>query len=229
MGSMVNFDRFSQLRKATHVPPGKISAGFVPHEEFHRYKWLHPEKTDTKWYYRVPAKGGLTIPRNPNFYSTLDPEIHDVVKRLHAGGIATTPSCSGHFHDKKIYEDLFMGLSETREMIQDKGIFLIDPEDEREYFYKNKHYKLPWEKTEFVNRSIEHGMRGVLGMHDPSKKIFRRLESADISNSEIKRDGEITVFLTLPQREFEMKESWKAFNEVFSSENYPIWSLQNLQ
>jgi hypothetical protein len=229
MGSMVNFDRFSKLRKATHIPAGKISAGFVPHEDFHRFKWLQPEATDTKWYYRVPHRGNIKIPNNPNFYHTLDPELKDIVQGLHSAGIATTPSCSGHFHDKSVYEDLFMGLSESCEIIKDKGVVLVDPEDGREYFYKNSHYKLPWEKTEFVNKSIEHGMRGVLGMHDPSKKIYRRLEKSEIPNSELKRDGEITIFLTVPEREFQIRESWKALKEALSSENYPIWGLQNLQ
>ena len=213
---MENFVDFSKSNKRIQIPAGKISPGFVPHEQFHRYKWLSPKSSKDKWYYRIPSMGIYQIPENPEFYDTLDGELAEAVKTLHERGIPTTPSCAGHFNDKEVYEDLWVGLNETCSCIRDQGVELVNPEDEKEYFYRNPRFQMPFEKTHFVNQSLDHGRKGVLGMFDPNDKYYNKLQKANIPASQTLKDGTITIFLTSPNNLAQLKECWDSFTKTIS-------------
>lgn len=210
---MENFVDFSKLNKRIQIPAGKISPGFVPHEQFHKYKWLSPKSSNDKWYYRIPSMGIYQIPENPEFYDTLDAELGEAVKTLHGRKVPTTPSCAGHFNEKEVYEDLWVGLNETCNCIRDKGVELVNPEDGTEYFYRNPRFKMPFEKTHFVNQSIDHGRKGVLGMFDPQDAYYEKILNARIPNSQTVKDGVITIFLTNPHSEKKLKECWNSFTK----------------
>jgi hypothetical protein len=211
---MENFKDFTTRNKATQIPAGKISPGFVPHEQFHKYKWLSPKSGNDKWYYRIPSMGIHQIPDNPEFYDTLDADLSEAVKFLHKNGVPTTPSCSGHFNEKKVYEDLWVGLSESCSCIRKDGLDLINPENGKTYFYKNPNFQIPFNKSHFVNQSIQHGKMGVLGMVDASDKFYNKLMKANIPNTQTIKDGQVTLFLTSPNSESELEECWQGFTKA---------------
>ena len=215
---MKNFENFVKRMGMVQIPAGKIFPGIIEHEKFHRYKWLSPKGNKDKWYYRIPSMGIYQIPDVPEFYDTLDADLSEAVMHLHKKGVPTTPSCSGHFHDEQLYEDLWVGLNETCDCIRKEGIELINPEDGKEYFHKNPKFQIPFNKSHFVNQSIEHGKKGVLGIYDPFNNYYDKISKSAIKDSQTLKDGHVTIFLTSPVTESALKECWKSLTQTIVGE-----------
>lgn len=195
----------------------KISPDFIPHEKFHRHKWLIPKSGRNKWYYQEESNGILSSSLDSEFKETLDPLIREAVEILHKKGIPTTPSCSGHFsedsHYDKVYEDLVKECGEIRST----GILMMDPQTKEEILLKDPDYILPWGKGSFIEKAREHGKIGVLGFHDPHRKYFNKLEESRIPHSQILRDGDISIFIVSPIEENDLAECWGLFTSSVSS------------
>ena len=199
------------------IPSGRISPGFVVHEEFQNYKWLKPEYTHNVWYYRLPSAPILSIPKEEMFTESLDPELQRSVDALHSAKIPTSPSCAGHWYSEEDYKRIFKDLEKEAKQIRKKGILLKDPTDGKQYFYKNPHYSLPWDESTFIEEAREHSKKGVIGIFDPLNKFYDDLTNFKIKNSQTIKSGDLTLFLTSPFSKEEIQKIWKEFENVIFS------------
>lgn len=189
-----------------------ISPDFTPHEEFHKHRWLLP--SEGTWYYKLKDLRPCAIPKNRGFAQTLDPELKDLVGFLHSKKIPTTPSCSGHFSSDEKWAEVFDSLQDQASIIRANGLDMSDPEDGQKFNLKNPDYQLPWTKNAFVERAKEHAKLGVLGIYDPGNFIAKKITSNKIPNSQVIKDGPITLFLTSPKTPQELKECWSSLGSI---------------
>jgi hypothetical protein len=202
------------LKKLNESKSGEIiSPDFTPHEEFHKHRWLLP--SGGTWYYKLKDLRPCVIPKNSKFSQSLDPELKQLVDFLHSKKIPTTPSCAGHFTSDDEWSTVFDSLSDQKEKIKTTGLELIDPEDGSRYNLKNSNYELPWDKKAFVERAKEHSKFGVLGIYDPGNFFAKNISKKNIPNSQVTKDGSITLFLTSPKSDEELKECWSKLTETF--------------
>lgn len=190
------------------------SPEFTPHEEFHKFRWL--KSSGGKWYYRLKDFKPCVLPKNQNFHQSLDPELQKVVSYLHGKKIPTTPSCSGHFHSPDQWAEKWEDLMSECKEIRGHGLKLTDPEDNFSTTLKDPAYNLPWSKKSFVERAAEHQKFGVLGLYDPGNFFAKKISHAKIPNSQMKKDGALTLFLTSPRNAQELKECWSKFTEALT-------------
>lgn len=190
---------------------GNLSPDFTPHEEFHQYRWMKPEGGG--WYYKLKDFKPCVLPKNQDFHKSLDPDLSKVVNFFHSKKIPTTPSCSGHFSHPEEWSQKFDSLEADAKKIQGTGLKLVDPEDGYSIIAKDPRYKLPWNKKAFVERATEHQKFGVLGFYDPGNFFSKKIAAEKIKNTQLKKDGGLTLFLTSPKSEQELKECWLRFTE----------------
>ena len=189
-----------------------ISPDFTPHEEFHKHRWLLP--SGGNWYYKLKDLRPCTIPKNPEFTNTLDSELKSLVSFLHSKRIPTTPSCAGHFRPDEEWSEVFDSLQKQESVIKTEGLHMQDPEDGRKFTLRNSDYQLPWTKDAFVERAKEHAKFGVLGIYDPGNFIAKKITSSNIPNSQVTKDGPITLFLTSPKTPQQLQECWTGLASI---------------
>lgn len=153
----------------------KINPDLIPQKDFHKGYWLNIDEPNP-WYYFFPAQRSFRIPSNKRFYQTLDDSLVKPVKLLHSKGIPTTPSCSGHFFGGDYYFEIYKNLTADSEKIVNEGIILQDSETGTEYFYRNPTFKLPWDYSSFVERSLVYQITGVLGFIDLERTLYKLLK-----------------------------------------------------
>ena len=107
------------------------------------------------------------------------------------------------------------GLEVGDLIVEDLGGYIkVMSEDGKEYFHKNPKFQIPFNKSHFVNQSIEHGKKGVLGIYDPFNNYYDKISKAAIKDSQTLKDGHVTIFLTSPVTESDLKECWKRFTQT---------------
>jgi len=184
---------------------------FVPHEEFHKFSWYTP--SNGSWYFRSPNKKKPEVPKSRHvLLSTLDPLLVSPVSFLYKNGIPTTPSCTGHFKGKRNFSKVFKDLQETEERVKTVGDAMFDPEKNSKVVFKNSSFELPWDAHQFCERCEENSRMGVIGIQDPDNIFFGLLTG--IERSQSIKDGDLTIFLTSPTTELELKKCWKDFDAV---------------
>lgn len=188
-----------------------VSPDFVPHEDFHKYKWLLPKGKKSKWYYAKESNGIYQVPNAKDFLDTVDPEIREAVNRLHEMGMPTTPSCSGHFLNEGYYGQIHDDLIQECQTINTDGMEFIDPESGESHYVKDPGYKVPWNRSSFIERGMSHGHMGTIGVYDPSGKLVAKLSEQMPECAQIMEDGNLMLFVTNPKTEEEMMETWKSF------------------
>jgi hypothetical protein len=72
----------------------------IPTRDAHRYRWL-TLMGEKGWFYAVPRASQKLGSRSVD-PATLDPSLRVLVSELHARGVATLPSCEGHFDPANI-------------------------------------------------------------------------------------------------------------------------------
>jgi hypothetical protein len=205
LDSLYRYENF--LQKLNESKSGElISPDFTPHEEFHKHRWLI--SSGGNWYYKLKDLRPCTVPKNPEFSKTLDLELKELVIFLHSKKIPTTPSCAGHFSPDDQWYSAYDELESHKNIIRNQGLELKDPEDGLKYMLKNPNYELPWNKKAFVERAKEHAKFGVLGIYDPGNFIAKKITSYNIPNSQVTKDGQITLFLTSPKTPGQLKDCW---------------------
>jgi hypothetical protein len=209
LDSLYRYENF--LQKLNESKSGDlISPDFTPHEEFHKHRWLAP--SEGTWYYKLKDLRPCTVPKNPSFTETLDPELKELVTFLHSKKIPTTPSCAGHFNPVEQWSEVYDELESHKNLIRNQGLELKDPEDGSKYTLNNPNYELPWNKKAFVERAKEHAKFGVLGIYDPGNFIAKKITSSNIPNSQVIKDGPITLFLTSPKTPQQLQECWSGLS-----------------
>ena len=190
----------------------RLYPDLIPHEKFHKGIWLSTPKTP--WYYFLHKDRDYTLPQNPKFYSTLDDSIKPIVHLLHKNNIPTTPSCSGHFYSKEHYIPTYNSLLNNQKLINNDGVILKDDETNKNYFYQNKNYKLPWTKDEFLDKITRYQLKGVLGFEDKNKDIFYELPNKDITPI---HDKGITIILTDCRKKKDCQDIWNNVHNNLSN------------
>lgn len=188
-----------------------MTPNFIPHTKFHRASWYN-EPGQCDWYWYAPRKS-WKLNRDKNFYDSLDLQLVDIVKMLHARGMLTTPSCTGHVRDESYYSDIWNSLKQQESRIQKNGIQLVNPENNHAVQYKDSAYKLPWSEQKFVSTGMKHGPIGCLGVH-PGK--HRNQLPDRVPGFITKQDGAFTIYLTKSDSADEIAEKWNQFKMKLS-------------
>lgn len=189
----------------------KLSPDFIPHQDFHKGYWLNINEPNP-WYYFFPTVRSYDIPKDYKFYDSLDRDLLNITKLLHNYKIPTTPSCSGHFSPPEYYVDIYSKLKQNEDKIRSNGVILNNKETSKNYYYKNPSYTLPWSQNEFVDRSLDYQTKGVLGIVDPSAKLFDY-----ISNElDCMHDGGITIVFENSTNSIDKSQNW---NQLYKSVN----------
>ena len=89
----------------------------------------------------------------------------------------------------------------------------IDDESNKNYFYQNKNYKLPWNLESFLDKIYTYQTKGVIGLKDKDKTFFDNLPKQDY---EVERDGDITIILTNSKNKKDCNEIWNLIHNNLS-------------
>lgn len=190
----------------------KLYCDLIPHIVFHKGIWL--SNKNVPWYFFLKTNRDYEIPNSSTFYESVDEYILPTIKKLHRYGIPTTPSCSGHFEDKKYYSEIYNQLKDFEGNLR-SGEILYDDENDRKFYYENKNYKLPWQKNDFLNKIIDYQKKGIIGFVDNNGEIYQRLK-----NPKYKKffDNGITLILVESKGINDMEKTWKlVHNDIFNN------------
>jgi hypothetical protein len=147
----------------------RITAAFIPHEEFHTGAWLQSMRKPG-WYYFMKKKTRNVI-TNEDFAGSVDAPLRELVTFLHEKGIRTTPSCAGHRFGKEDFGRIYDELEKDAAMIRGTGLALKDVETGQHYFLQRKKYTLPWTRSYFTRKMLTYQSNGIIGIR-PGR--FRR-------------------------------------------------------
>ncbi len=190
----------------------KITPDFIPETEFHTGKWLLPIKRPS-WYY-FWKKRNPNIITNNLFLESVDEPLRELVKFLHKKGIRTTPSCAGHHKSERNFEKIFASLEEDKEDIKGNGFELTDVETGKHHLYKNKRYKLPWDKETFLEKAVNYQQDGVIGLKMGNrKKLKHKILELKIDGATISQKDGIVFIHTHEANGGDIKEIWKRITE----------------
>lgn len=187
----------------------KLRSDLVPHTDFHKGLWLLSEHSP--WFFFLKTPRNFIIPKKKSFYETVDEDLLEIVKYLHSKGIPTTPSCSGHIKNPKIYKEIYNSLIDTEKVIKKDGIYLNNPETQRKFFYKNPNYKISMEKEEFMDEIQEYQKKGVLGFSDDGyvySKVRNKIPSL--------HDNGKTFVFSKSNTTNEISDYWKKITKLIS-------------
>lgn len=148
-----------------------LEAGIVPHRTWFWRQWF--QGSGTRYYHRPRP---VTAPFTPgaDFYQRVDPLLRDICRYLHRRGLGTTPSCEGHFHGKRYFEEVWNELQQEAQAITRTGLVVKEAESGRSYLFRDAHYRLPWHDFEqFFGESIAHQGWGYLGILIPRQQGAR--------------------------------------------------------
>lgn len=205
----------------------RITPDLIPHTEFHTGAWLQSAERPS-WYY-FSKKLNPNIITNKDFMQSVDEPLKEIVQFLHAHGIKTTPSCSGHYFNREKFERIYDELVEDSALIKQEGLMMRDIETGELHLYKSKTYALPWTKNEFLERIKNYQGKGVLGLHTGNrKKLKHELLSLKMEHVKISERGNIVLFLTGEDGAGDIRETWKAITKqvklVFDAHDfsYPV-------
>lgn len=207
---MQGLQKIQNLKGRIAIPLSP-SAELIPHNQFHKGSWLLPVK-NPNWYYFLRKENKNEID-NRSFIQSVDAPLKEMVEFLQVRRIKTTPSCSGHFRSREEYKAVYEALENDRRYIISGGLDLKDIETEEIYTYRNKNYRLPWDKYEFLNQVMQYQHKGILGIRMPEGKLKQRMLNTHCEGIRISEQDGI-VFLEvneINQRDNEW--SWKQITE----------------
>lgn len=183
----------------------KLNPDFIPHVNFHEGIWLQNRKCP--WFFFHETNRKFEIPKNREFYRTLDKSLKNLVTYLHSEGIPTTPSCSGHIKTTKENRELYNSLKNLLPNLKN-GLILLNPETNRKFYYENGKFRLPWENEEFMEKIQDYQKKGVLGFVD-NKRIYEKLKE----DFNVIKKGNITLILTEENTEDRIENTWNKITQ----------------
>lgn len=144
----------------------QLETGLIPRQQFARRRWYHASNL---WYYHRPGP----LPKlqlNDRFYEIVDPDIRELCKLLHERGLGTAPSCSGHFHKKAYFVEVWEQLQREADQIRSTGLVVQDCETQQNILFQNPSHQLPWELfpdfREDLRNSQKGGYLGIIFRND---------------------------------------------------------------
>lgn len=181
----------------------KISSDLIPHNKFHKGEWY---KSQSQWYYFNECEQEYKLPTSKIFYQGIDPQLLPILKYLHSKNIPTTPSCEGHFYNRKYYKKLYAKLCKDAELIKTVGIIL--EKEDYTHHYIDPNYIIPWTESEFLQQVSTYQTNGVLGFVDNYKEYYNILEKQQTESIQISHDNSITLIQVQSTDNARMCASW---------------------
>lgn len=188
-----------------------IYPNLLPHKQFHKVQWLRVD--DGPWWYYSPKQMIYRVEESKEFFEYVDEEIRNLVRFLHGRGYATTPSCAGHFYEREHFNNIYNLLKKQQDKIRNSSVVLTSPNQETiNPRYQDPSYYIPWSnEEEFLGEVIRYQTKGVLGIIEGDKKIYKAALANDLA---VERDKDITLLFE-PSREREKKkEGWDKIGGV---------------
>lgn len=190
------------------MPQLSITPQLIPHARFHTGSWLRPSSRPA-WYYFLEKKNNNTI-INKKFMRSVDKPLRKLVRLLHANGIKTTPSCSGHSMPKKYFKKLYAALERDRKKIKGNGLKLKDIESGKKYFFRDAQYALPWSRKAFIKKISRYQHNGVIGIRPGRrKKLKAELLRLKLPGVKISISGPVVLFTINGKQRGENSLAWK--------------------
>lgn len=120
-----------------------LSPAMVPRRAFAFNRWYRGQGP---WYYhrvqRMKVSAARELPANAQ--AELDPPLRPLCQLLHEHGLATTPSCAGHFYGDGYFRRVWEALQCEAEAIRTEGLLVHDTENGIGYCFFDPGYRLPW-------------------------------------------------------------------------------------
>jgi len=135
----------------------------IPTDEFSAYRWWEPQRAHRapRWFYGDRHAGPRSAAHARE--STVDRALRPLLAVCRTAGIATLPSCSGHFPPEATLRGLYRGLQRDRTLVQSFGLTLKCTESGTVRVYRNPDWKLPtydaWAKPIREQRGV-----GLIGL-----------------------------------------------------------------
>ena len=173
-----------------------LDAGIIPQRTFPLRRWFYANRL---WYYHSPATQH-SLRSDAQFYDLVDPALRELCQALLAAGLATTPSCQGHFYPRERFARVWDELSREADTIRETGLTVRDSETDCPYQFQQRDYQIPWPSFDaFLNQAFPHQHHGFIGIAVPAQRldIAHRLSSEAFRghHSRIERDAELTQAL----------------------------------
>lgn len=144
-----------------------LNVGFVPHRKWSLRRWLFASPI---WYYHGP-RTSQRIVAGRRFYELVDPLLRDLCRELNDHGLATTPSCEGHFHPPSHFRRVWEELRREEPLIGGEGLVVHDAETDEAYLFREPGYRLPWKSSqEFLQQAMRQQGIGYLGIVVPGER-----------------------------------------------------------
>lgn len=145
-----------------------LRADLVPNRELAIRKWY---SASPLWHYHQRGfPGDFRCDRA--LYQRIDPELRPICRLLHKAGIATTPSCQGHFHDRHHFQGVWDALEREESLIRSRGLIVQDSTTGREYLFRAGTYQLPWSSfPQFYEQVALQQSEGCLGILVPRDRV----------------------------------------------------------
>ena len=188
----------------------KLRADLIPHEDFHKGYWL--KTNNCPWFFFYEAPRNYEIPKNKNFYNTLDDDLKPLVQFFHSKNIPTTPSCSGHIQDDEHYDKIYKSLRDTTKEIKSSGVELINPESNKKFFYQNSKYDLPISNEEFVEKLRDYQKKGVLGFVD-NLNLYNKMKR----EIPVEKSDDVTLIMSEGKTPKQITRNWKNIGKLIQS------------
>ena len=188
-----------------------IYPNLLPHEQFHKVLWLRVD--DGPWWYYTPMDIIYTIEKSEEFFEYVDEEIRNLVRFLHGRGYATTPSCAGHFHEEDYFNGIYDTIRRQQDKIRNQEVSLTTANQESiNPSYQDPSYYIPWgNEKKFIEEVTKYQTKGVLGIIDRDKKIYKAALTNNISTE---RDKDITLLYEPSTNKERKKEGWDRIGGV---------------
>mgnify|MGYP006266981551 CR=1 FL=1 len=188
-----------------------IYPNFLSVEQFHRVVWVQVD--NGPWWYYTPQEVVYTLQTSKKFFDSVDKDIRNLVKFLHGRGYITTPSCAGHLRKPSHYAKVYSQLVKDQEKIRTEGVKITNVNQEViQPSYQDSGYYIPWpSKEKFIKEALEEQTKGILGIIDPDKKIYK---AAKANNITCVRDNNITLLMEYSREMSRKKEGWDRIGEV---------------
>jgi len=143
-------------------------------EQFPWKEWWQSVAIGRPWFYHTPR----TVIAEPSGHvdlQSVDPELRDLVQKLHRAGAKTWPSCAGHWLQPSTAHEMFRQLQREAYIIRTVGLPLQHTETGQRTVYYNPTWWLPWKTGEEYYRDFSRGDgRGWLAFTLPPGRKFRR-------------------------------------------------------
>lgn len=176
-----------------------LDPGLAPLREWPLRKWYY---ADPLWYYHAPARTHR-LSDDPKFYELVDPPLRELVRVVRAAGLATTPSCSGHFYTKGRFARIWENLERDAAAIRGAGLVLRDSETDACHLFRDAAYALPWASFAAYFEEVDRLQRGgYIGIVLPATAtgLAERLrrDAFTTSLAAVRYDAELSGILGQP-------------------------------